>query len=1163
MRRKGLGSKLVKKAITWAMVATMSLTTAMSSFATMTVYAEETVVENEDGSVTKTETSTDTTTNADGSTTTTETTTETTTSTSTEDVTSTPAVNVIVSETVTDGGTEYYVDGTQVADEITADTQGEQDHIVEELVVDEDATQVNHYVVDADGNYVTDENGNKIEVTDGTVIEQIEVVEKTDGALEDVNEEDIVFVKENEDGVKELVDAATEGATEYVEVENADDYADSVTINELTVTDAEGNETKQFVDDDLAKLLDDDDTTESENYTLETVYTVSVKDAEGKDTTVEVKASELGEDEVPETDAEGNAKFSVKENKTYSFTDKEGNTCAASGESVKVSKEQKTTSVQKIDRWGRPLYDWWGNPIMEEVKTDCYYATITDENGNETKVEVNENSVQTKTEGWGWYMKTTYSIATTSKTTYETTLGGKTYEVASENVKTETHYEVIDENGQTVMELTKEQYENRNVTSKDYAKVDDGYVVYGDDGETEVARFTEDEWKVITEAEVTYKKVTKMYYTTDANVEYTKTSFGEKGSELELEDTYYKLDVKLFKNTDGITYGKPTCTIDEATKEAVVSITYKLEDGTTGTLTRRVALKDFGKSNYATITIKYVPTYTTKEGFEFEVAVEKTTADSVVVETVKTTTTSKESQPAATGNSSDNPMLDTRLTEGKTAINDANSRSKVGHIDVRVDVDTATLASKGVTDAKVETLTMTIGNKNYTPGFGLEYRADHPGEYEYSFKVSKERDKVAGDKLVTVLAKITYKLNGEEKTLWYQTKVYPNINDNANNVCSGNTWAQLGSGMDKGFDFVISLSEINAAIEQQITTTTTTTNTTQSLKMTLGMKTSLTADEMAEVVSASLDEGTQKVDENLIKALMFVRLDGFEQIENGSTHYPKTEYSKDLAKGQVILLFSPNGYKVYGEIGDETVYGNILTFVEDGKENKYIPEIEKAYLENLTDEQKELIRNAVELEVEKQIEEQKKAIAESLFGEEYTEEQLATITWTIDQDAIDAAIEDVMANLAVRWYVLKEEADGNHIDGVIVTKKFTVEVNGEVIEIPEIIPGPTPTPVDPTPDTVTIDDGPVPMAAAPVQDAPAVAQAPVADMPAVLGATREDDAAVLGATRGTDYAVLGKRRRPETGDSMAIVLWAMSALGGAGTAGVSGAKLLKGRKKNK
>ncbi len=1134
MRKNNLGNTIVKKAITWAMVAMMTLSGSLSSFASMNVHAEETVVENEDGSVTTTETTTKTTntTNADGSTVKTETTTETTTTTTTEDVTSTPALDVTVSETVTDGGTEYYVDGTQVADETTADAQGEQDHIVEELVVDEDATQVNHYIVDADGNYVTDKNGKNIEVTDGTVIEQIEVVEKTDGTLEDVNEEDIVFVKENEDGVKELVDADTEGATEYVEVENADDYADSVTINELTVTDAEGNETKQFVDDDLAKLLDDDDTTESENYTLETVYTVSVKDAEGKDTKVEVKASELKKDEVPETDAEGNAKFSVKENTTYSFTDKKGNTCAASGESVKVSKETKYGKTR-------------------------YYATITDENGNETKVEVDKKSVTSKTEGKGWNKKTTYSIATTSKTTYETTLGGTTYEVDSKNVKTETHYEVIDENGQTVMELTKEQYENRNVTSKDYAIVDDGYVVYeeNEEGEkVEAARFTEDEWKVITEAEVTYKKVTKMYYTTDANVEYTKTSFGEKGSELKLGDTYYKLDVKLFKNTDGITYGTPTCTIDEATNEAVVSITYILEDGTTGTLTRRVALKDFGKSNYATITIKYVPTYTTKEGFEFEVAVEKTTADSVVVETVKTTTTSKESQPAATGNSSDNPMLDTRLDGGKTAINDANSRSKVGHIDVRVDVDTATLASKGVTDAKVETLTMTIGNKSYTPGFGLEYRADHPGEYEYSFKVSKERDKVAGDKLVTVLAKITYKLNGEEKTLWYQTKVYPNINDNANNVCSGNTWAQLGSGMDKGFDFVISLSEINAAIEQQITTTTTTTNTTQSLQMTLGMETSLTADEVAEVVSASLDEGTQKVDENLIKALMFVRLDGFEQIENGSTHYPKTEYSKDLAKGQVILLFAPNGYKVYGEIGDETVYGNILTFVEDGTE-KFIPEIEKAYLEGLTDAQKELIRNAVELEVEKQIEAKKAEIAKALFGDEYTQEQFDSITWTMDEDAIAAAIDDVMANLAVRWYVLKEESDGNHIDGVVVTKKFEVEVNGEVIEIPVIIPdGPTPTPVDPTPvDPTPGDDTPVI-----IEDGPVA----LTDAPAVLGANRAAEApAVLGARRDDYYGVLGERRNPATGDSLSLMLWAVSSVAATGVASVAGTKIFKRRKK--
>ena len=81
MRKNNLGNKIVKKAITWAMVAMMTLSGSLSSFASMNVHAEETVVENEDGSVTTTETTTETTntTNADGSTVKTETTTETTT----------------------------------------------------------------------------------------------------------------------------------------------------------------------------------------------------------------------------------------------------------------------------------------------------------------------------------------------------------------------------------------------------------------------------------------------------------------------------------------------------------------------------------------------------------------------------------------------------------------------------------------------------------------------------------------------------------------------------------------------------------------------------------------------------------------------------------------------------------------------------------------------------------------------------------------------------------------------------------------------------------------------------------------------------------------------------------------------------------------------------
>ncbi|MGN0380368.1 MAG: hypothetical protein ACI4EP_00650, partial [Suilimivivens sp.] len=50
------------------------------------------------------------------------------------------------------------------------------------------------------------------------------------------------------------------------------------------------------------------------------------------------------------------------------------------------------------------------------------------------------------------------------------------------------------------------------------------------------------------------------------------------------------------------------------------------------------------------------------------------------------------------------------------------------------------------------------------------------------------------------------------------------------------------------------------------------------------------------------------------------------------------------------------------------------------------------------------------------------------------------------------------------------------------------------------------------------------------------------------------DAAVLGARRGSDFAVLGKRRRPATGDSVAMLVWIMAlaaAIGGAITSTIA------------
>ena len=70
---------------------------------------------------------------------------------------------------------------------------------------------------------------------------------------------------------------------------------------------------------------------------------------------------------------------------------------------------------------------------------------------------------------------------------------------------------------------------------------------------------------------------------------------------------------------------------------------------------------------------------------------------------------------------------------------------------------------------------------------------------------------------------------------------------------------------------------------------------------------------------------------------------------------------------------------------------------------------------------------------------------------------------------------------------------------------------------------------------------------------------------AVLGAVRirkpTMDAAVLGAKRGVDYGVLGRRRRPGTGDSIAILLWIIALSISMGTAITAGLFLQKEKKK--
>lgn len=136
------------------------------------------------------------------------------------------------------------------------------------------------------------------------------------------------------------------------------------------------------------------------------------------------------------------------------------------------------------------------------------------------------------------------------------------------------------------------------------------------------------------------------------------------------------------------------------------------------------------------------------------------------------------------------------------------------------------------------------------------------------------------------------------------------------------------------------------------------------------------------------------------------------------------------------------------------------------------------------------------------------------------------------------------------------------IEGVYHLDGYLIEIEETPEEIPEEIPTPGTEPGTTTPDggstpdgaTVTIEDGNTPLAATPNAEQ------------AVLGARRVQamgtgDQAVLGAKRSVDQAVLGKRRRPETGDSMASVLW-MITLGVSAAAVTVSAMQLKKKKEN-
>ncbi|MCM1233852.1 MAG: hypothetical protein NC489_27400, partial [Ruminococcus flavefaciens] len=134
------------------------------------------------------------------------------------------------------------------------------------------------------------------------------------------------------------------------------------------------------------------------------------------------------------------------------------------------------------------------------------------------------------------------------------------------------------------------------------------------------------------------------------------------------------------------------------------------------------------------------------------------------------------------------------------------------------------------------------------------------------------------------------------------------------------------------------------------------------------------------------------------------------------------------------------------------------------------------------------------------------------------------------------------------------------------TPETTPEATATPAVTPDQTPAPTTTPsVEETPvpeNTPNPEGTPNPIVTPGNNPAPTPRGSVLGARKVRVGGTR---AAVLGARRGADFAVLGKRRRPSTGDSMALLIWIITmsvAMGGAVTSSVL-LSLENGRKRRR
>lgn len=867
MRRKNLGSRIVKKAITWAMIVMMSFSGAMSGFASMTVYAEESGTPAETELKPETETTVDDNKDESGHEVTTE-------INQREEVYSDSDDEPVSKDAVEEVKESQTLDYTEVV-----------------TTVDVDSVETHYNIV------TTDESGNTeviAEVDADAEVSEVTVIEKNDGTKEEVIDQDTVrvgyfdeetgtFIEGTEDdGVSreyvltengEYKEITTENKMEFyvgyfdeetgafIEGTEGDgksqryvlteegEYKETTTVNKVTQVNGED----AYIEDGVVEAIEKGKSDDGE-YTRKTIYIV--------------EGSTLTEDNVTNGALNGSDYWidpetgiltieAQEETREFNYVDGIGEISDSAEVDIKPIQNQRPGHGGQQEHKYKVTIDGAeyivSSGAVEKNTSVTYYVWKWD--GSLKKVVVDKETYDRT-----WYKaeikeETTYSLKseTRQETTYSITVNGNKQTVDPQNLSTETHYQVKDNEENTIVEVDAET--KGNIESKNYTKVNDSYVVKDKDGND--VYFSQSDWNLITSHNVVYEEVTKLYYTTESKYVDTAT-------DITIDDKDYQLKLKFWNGAKVVQNGDvilTETTAEDGSKAVLVTVPYKYVSGvdaegndvwTEDVYKTTIKLKDFGVSRIATLSVKYTPTLTSTQKVSFEK--EETT--------VKTELTKEEKEELeALKLAAETPIQKVVEVDGTVEANVPNTWMAWK----KANNDSWNNTGYAV-DEEGRAVGLVVSKEEYEKGTNLELKKGIWGKYYYVDANVSEYTSSDGIKY-----KVMYAVSPVDG------KPYPYL------CIAVGTKLPAGSKVEVYYEKNQEAIDAYNARKEELenrTTTVTVENTDPTITTTTGTE---------------LGEVTDKQNQEIITAGIFVRSDEIQQKEDGSTHYSSSDYSKDLS----------------------------------------------------------------------------------------------------------------------------------------------------------------------------------------------------------------------------------------------------------------------------